>query len=203
MNANEWIYRFKSFLLISLLFFIPGLGACSPDADMPQPQVLALADEKKPADGEQQVPDGHGEKDHGHGEQQVPPEGHQDKGPGHEEKQAPPKGDQEKEPHGHKEPHRETQKPEPGGVVLSPEEQANIGLKTVAAEIRPVEDVRLLNGVVKPHPDRVALVTSLVAGRAADIHVNLGDRVEKGQDLADVQSVELEKVELDLIQAEN
>ena len=203
MNANEWIYRFKSFLLISLLFFIPGLGACSPDADMPQPQVLALADEKKPADGEQQVPDGHREKDHGHGEQQVPPEGHQDKGPGHEEKQAPPKGDQEKEPHGHKEPHRETQKPEPGGVVLSPEEQANIGLKTVAAEIRPVEDVRLLNGVVKPHPDRVALVTSLVAGRAADIHVNLGDRVEKGQDLADVQSVELEKIELDLIQAEN
>jgi len=88
-------------------------------------------------------------------------------------------------------------------VRLSVEERANIGLKTVPAEFRPVEDVRLLNGVVKPHPDRVALVTSRVAGRAVDIHVNLGDRVKKGQDLADVQSVELEKLELDLIQAEN
>ncbi|MFQ5882581.1 MAG: efflux RND transporter periplasmic adaptor subunit [Candidatus Methylomirabilales bacterium] len=113
------------------------------------------------------------------------------------------KGDQEKEPHGHEEPHPEAQESVPGGVVLSQEERANIGLKTVPAELRPVEDVRLLNGVVKPHPDRLALVTSRVAGRAMDIHVKLGDRVKKGQDLADVQSVELEKVELDLIQTEN
>ncbi len=114
-----------------------------------------------------------------------------------------PERHEEKEPHVHDGPIPKTQEPESGGVSLSPEERTNIGLKTVPAEIRPVEDVRLLNGVVKPHPDRVALVTSRVAGRAAGIHVNVGDRVKKGEDLADVQSAELEKVELDLIQAEN
>lgn len=89
------------------------------------------------------------------------------------------------------------------GLTLSPEEKANIGLKTAVAQLKSVEDARLINGVVKPHPDRVALVTSRVAGRAVGVHVNLGDRVQKGQDLADIQSVELEKVELELIQAEN
>ncbi|MCH7897378.1 MAG: efflux RND transporter periplasmic adaptor subunit [Candidatus Methylomirabilales bacterium] len=124
---------------------------------------------------------------------------------GHEdaEKQTAPEGHQETEPHGHAEPHPEVKKSGEGGVSLSAEEQANIGLKTVPAELRLVEDIRLLNGVVKPHPDRVALVTSRVTGRAVAIHVKLGDHVKKGQDLADVQSVELEKVELDLIQAEN
>jgi cobalt-zinc-cadmium efflux system membrane fusion protein len=124
---------------------------------------------------------------------------------GHEERkrQAPPEEHQEKEPHDQGEPRPEAKQPAPGGVLLSAEERANIGLKTVPAEVRPVEDVRLLNGVVKPHPDRVALVTSRVAGRLAGVHVKLGDRVTKGQDLADVQSVELEKLELDLIQAEN
>lgn len=125
------------------------------------------------------------EKGHRHGEQATPEE------------------HQEKEPHGQGEPRPEAKQAAPGGVVLSPEERANIGLKTVPAEVRSVEDVRLLNGVVKPHPDRVALVTSRVAGRAVAVHVKLADRVKKGQDLADVQSVELEKLELDLIQAEN
>ncbi|MFQ5658134.1 MAG: efflux RND transporter periplasmic adaptor subunit [Candidatus Methylomirabilales bacterium] len=134
---------------------------------------------------------------------EAPPPALADEGHGNREKQVTPEGHQEKEPHDHKVPHQEAEEPGPGSVILSPEERANIGLKTVPAEFRPVEDVRLLNGVVKPHPDQVALVTSRVAGRAVTIHVRLGDRVKKGQDLADVQSVELEKIELDLIQAEN
>lgn len=189
MKASVWICRLASFLLIPLLFFVSGPGACSRDADVPQPLApsVALADEKA----------------HGHGQEQAPSLEHEEKGHGHEEKQTPPEGHQEKEPHAHEEPHSKAPEAESGTVRLSAEERANIGLKTVPAEFRPVEDVRLLNGVVKPHPDRVALVTTRVAGRAVDIHVNLGDRVKKGQDLADVQSVELEKLELDLIQAEN
>lgn len=88
-------------------------------------------------------------------------------------------------------------------IVLSPEEKTNIGLKTEAAAIRTMEDIRKINGIVIPHPDKVALVTSRVAGKAVGIHVNLGELVRQGEDLADIQSVDLEKTELDLIQAEN
>ena len=173
MKASEWIYRLMLFILIPLLFLVPGPGVSSRE---PTPLQLlapssALADEK-----------GHKEN----GEEQVAPEGHHDK-----------------EPHGHEESPQAAKEAGPGSVALSAEERANIGLKTVPAALRLVEDIRLLNGVVKPHPDRVALVTSRVAGRVVGIHVKLGERVKKQQDLADVQSVELEKVELELIQAEN
>lgn len=92
---------------------------------------------------------------------------------------------------------------ERGGIVLSPEEKANIGLNVEEAAARSLEEIRTVNGKVRAHPDKVALVTSRVAGKAVGVHVKLGDPVRKGQDLADIQSVELEKVELELIQAEN
>lgn len=90
-----------------------------------------------------------------------------------------------------------------GAVVpLSAAERENIGLKTVEATVQPLEDVRRFPGVIKPHPDRVAQVTSRTAGKIVHIHSKLGDRVTKGEDLIEVQSVEVEKLEIDLIQAE-
>ncbi|MBZ0158980.1 MAG: efflux RND transporter periplasmic adaptor subunit [bacterium] len=89
------------------------------------------------------------------------------------------------------------------GVRLTPEERENIGLKTEVAQLRPVEDVRRLNGIVKPHPDRVAQVTSRVPGIVLSIHASLGAWVKRGDDLLDIKSVELERLELSLIQAEN
>ncbi|MFQ5846927.1 MAG: efflux RND transporter periplasmic adaptor subunit [Candidatus Methylomirabilales bacterium] len=171
MKGSEWISRVTVSLVIPLLFFVPGLTACSREPGKPQAKVVphAMASEKGHDRGEETAVTEH----------------------------------QEKEPPGHEEPHPEAQESALGKVALSQAEQVNIGLKTVPVELRQVEDVRLLNGVVKPHPDRVALVTSRVAGRAVAIHVKLGTRVKKGQDLADVQSLELEKSELDLIQAEN
>jgi cobalt-zinc-cadmium efflux system membrane fusion protein len=56
---------------------------------------------------------------------------------------------------------------------------------------------------VKPHPDRVAQVTSRVSGKVVEIHAPLGAHVKKGEDLLEIQSVELERAELSLIQAEN
>jgi len=99
-------------------------------------------------------------------------------------------------PHGHDE--------ATGPVVpLTATERENIGLKTVAAALRPLEDIRRIPGEIKPHPDRVALVTSRTPGKIVDIHVKIGERVQKGQDVIEVQSLEVEKLELDLIQAEN
>src|SRR5574337_887084 len=89
------------------------------------------------------------------------------------------------------------------GVRLTPEERENIGLKTEVVQLRPVEDFRKLNGVVKAHPDRVAQVTSRVPGIVLSIHAPLGAWVRRGEDLLDIKSVELERLELSLIQAEN
>jgi len=88
-------------------------------------------------------------------------------------------------------------------VRLSAVERENIGLRAAPAAVRPLEKIVQLPGVIKPHPGRVALVTSRTGGSVLDIHANVGDRVTKGQTLIQVQSVEVEKLGLDLIQAEN
>lgn len=88
-------------------------------------------------------------------------------------------------------------------VTLTATERANIGLKTALVEERPFEDVRTFPGVIKALPDRVAAVTSRTAGKVITIHAALGERVKKGDDLLEVQSVEVEKLELDLLQAES
>jgi len=88
-------------------------------------------------------------------------------------------------------------------VALTAIERANIGLKTEAAERRPFDDVRRLPGVMKAAPDRIAIVTSRTPGKVVAIHAALGQRVTKGTDLIDVQSVEIEKLETDLLHAEN
>lgn len=89
------------------------------------------------------------------------------------------------------------------GVRLTPDERENSGLRTEVVALRPIEDVRKLNGIVKPHPDRVAQVTSRVPGSVLSVHTSLGAWVKRGEDLLDIKSVELERVELSLIQAEN
>jgi membrane fusion protein, heavy metal efflux system len=88
-------------------------------------------------------------------------------------------------------------------VPLTAIERENIGLKTVAATLQPLEEVRRFPGVIKPHPDRVAFVTSRTPGKVIAIHAKLGERVARGQDLIDIQSIEVEKLELELIQVEN
>ena len=117
---------------------------------------------------------------------------------------------EKKEPdagHGHEEgaaPHEHDEASGSGPVVaLTPIERANIGLKTETAELRPFEDVRQLPGVMKAAPDRSAFVTSRTSGKVLAIHAALGQLVRKGTDLIDVQSVEVEKLETDLLQAEN
>jgi cobalt-zinc-cadmium efflux system membrane fusion protein len=88
-------------------------------------------------------------------------------------------------------------------LALTPEEKRNIGLKTVAADLRPIESVIWMAGIVKPHPDREAQVSSRVSGKIVSLSAKVGDGVSKGQRLAEVQSAEIQKLQVDLIQAEN
>jgi cobalt-zinc-cadmium efflux system membrane fusion protein len=89
------------------------------------------------------------------------------------------------------------------GFKLSAEEKANIGLKTVVADLRPIENVIRISGVVKPHPDKEAQVSSRVSGKIAALFFQVGDTVQRGQRLAEIQSAEIQKLQVDLIQAEN
>ena len=92
---------------------------------------------------------------------------------------------------------------EAAGLKLSPEEKNNIGLKTVAADLRPIENVIRVAGIVKPHSDGEAQVSSRVSGKIVGLFLKVGDPVQKGQRLAEVQSAEIQKLQVDLIQAEN
>lgn len=70
------------------------------------------------------------------------------------------------------------------GVELSDIAQKSIGLKVVEADIRPIEHVLLINGIVKPEPNKVATVSTRAEGRIQELYANLGDRVKKGHRLA-------------------
>jgi cobalt-zinc-cadmium efflux system membrane fusion protein len=109
-------------------------------------------------------------------------------------------------PHAHEEKQGETKmgkQQEAQGLTLNPEEKTNIGLRTVTADLRPIEDVIRVAGVVKAHPDREAQVSSRVSGKIVSLSAKVGDRVSKGQRLAEVQSAEIQKLQVELIQAEN
>jgi cobalt-zinc-cadmium efflux system membrane fusion protein len=88
-------------------------------------------------------------------------------------------------------------------LQFSAEEKANIGLKTVIADLRPIENVIRISGVVKPHPDKEAQVSSRVSGKITALFFKVGDTVQRGQRLAEIQSAEIQKLQVDLIQAEN
>ena len=124
----------------------------------------------------------------------------------HEEPSKAMKSSGEAAPHthtGNEPPGHEKAETKGSGLTLTPEQRANIGLKTVTADLRPIENVIRVAGVVKPHPDREAQVSSRVAGKIVGLFFKAGDAVQKGQRLAEVQSPEIQKIQLDLIQAEN
>lgn len=116
------------------------------------------------------------------------------------------KSNDESVPHSHEEGKTDThhhEEDETTRLKLSPEEKANIGLKTVVADLRPIENVIHISGVVKPHPDKEAQVSSRVSGKVVGLSFKVGDTVQRGQRLAEIQSAEIQKLQVDLIQAEN
>lgn len=70
------------------------------------------------------------------------------------------------------------------GVELSDISQKSIGLKLADAELREIEEVLTLSGIVKSEPDHVAEVSSRIEGRVEKLYAGIGDRVQKGQQIA-------------------
>ncbi len=78
-----------------------------------------------------------------------------------------------------------------GPVTLTKIQQESIGLQTEKADFRSIDTILLLNGSVKIDPDRHAHVTTRISGRVEQLFARVGDRVEKGQKLAVIQSRQL------------
>ena len=74
---------------------------------------------------------------------------------------------------------------------VSPETAAHIGLETAEVDFGTVEEVLRLTGVVRPLPNNVEAVTSRIGGTVLKITVQVGDTVQKGDLLVEIDSPQL------------
>ena len=109
-------------------------------------------------------------------------------------------------PHGHEEEKGKAddhQKPAVGKLTLSSDEKSSIGLKTETADFKQIDMVIRAAGMVKVHPNREAQVSSRVSGKITGFFAQVGDAVKAGQRIVEIQSPEIQKLQLELIQAQN
>ena len=89
-----------------------------------------------------------------------------------------------------------------GVLRLSPEAAKNIDLRVEPAAQHVVEQVIELDGTVDVPPDRRAHVSPQLAGTLQRIHVEPGQAVRAGDVLAEVASLDLQDLQLDLLRAD-
>ena len=75
-----------------------------------------------------------------------------------------------------------------GPVQITAEQQTALGLKTVAAESRPLSSLLNINGEVQLPSDHQADVSLSISGKIKELYANVGDTVKAGQRLALVES---------------
>jgi membrane fusion protein, heavy metal efflux system len=86
-------------------------------------------------------------------------------------------------------------------VLLSPSAEKAIGLKRAKITLGPWRQQVVANAAVDVACSRHGFATTLLAGRIERLLVRPGDMVEAGQELARVKSIDLEKLEADLLRA--
>lgn len=74
-------------------------------------------------------------------------------------------------------------------VTLSETAINNLGIQTVKSVIAPRAASVDVNGLVEFLPERQAIITSRAAGRVSEIHVKVGEKVNKGQSLLTIQPI--------------
>jgi cobalt-zinc-cadmium efflux system membrane fusion protein len=90
-----------------------------------------------------------------------------------------------------------------GQVILSREARAALDVRTAEVDTRPVSE-RLLTYASLVAPWRQhAFATSLLAGRITALHAQPGQTVVAGDSLAEVESADLENLQLELLNARN
>jgi membrane fusion protein, heavy metal efflux system len=78
-----------------------------------------------------------------------------------------------------------------GPIEVSEVAQRNLGLAVAEAELRPIEATLRLIGEIQADPARSGTVSSRISGRVTAVFAQEGDRVEKGQRLVEVESLQL------------
>jgi len=88
-----------------------------------------------------------------------------------------------------------------GHIELTPEALESISLKTATAERRPVGGEIKTTAVIEPDNTRIAHVTPRIPGRVSSVNAFLGDKVTKGQVLAELDSIELGQAKSEYLKA--
>ncbi len=111
---------------------------------------------------------------------------------------------------GHEDHREESRSPEPAGpegsreagvVQLRPEMLERVTIRTAAVSLRLLPAELLTTGKVDFEQDRLAHVTPRIPGRVETVQADLGDKIQKGQVLAIIDSIELGQAESDYLQA--
>jgi len=76
-------------------------------------------------------------------------------------------------------------------IKLSEEALKTINLKTSVVERKPISNEIKTTAVIEPNRTRIAHVSPRISGRVVDVKSFLGDSVQKGQVLAELDSIEL------------
>lgn len=76
-------------------------------------------------------------------------------------------------------------------IKLSQEALKTINLKTSLVQLRPINSEIETTAVIEPDRTKIAHVSPRISGRVVDVKALLGDSVEKGQVLTELDSIEL------------
>ena len=109
----------------------------------------------------------------------------------------------EKETHkeAHKEKHKEGEEKEEGKVKLDAEAIRQAGIEVAAVTMGPMKNKVLLTGELVFNEEKMARVSSRIAGRIVKIVVDYGAQVRQGDALAVIDSVELGQAQAAFLQA--
>lgn len=78
-----------------------------------------------------------------------------------------------------------------GPIQITAEAKQNLALKVAEAELRTLQKTLPVIGEIQALPDRRAVVSSRIAGRAVGVTASEGDVVQKGQHLVEVESLQV------------
>ena len=85
-------------------------------------------------------------------------------------------------------------------VTLTDKAKANIGLRTAEVDLRAIETIVHVHGNIMAHPEYQAVVTPRTSGIVKRIHFSVGEFVEKGELLLEMESLDLQMGQIEMIE---
>ncbi|MCE2412494.1 efflux RND transporter periplasmic adaptor subunit [Candidatus Poribacteria bacterium] len=86
-------------------------------------------------------------------------------------------------------------------ITLTDKAKANIGLRTAEVDVRSIETIVHVHGNVMAHPEYQAVATPRISGIVKRIHSSVGEFVEKGDLLLELESLDLQMAQIEMVEA--